>query len=282
MSNENAITAFETAKLPTFKRKELNDATAKIANIGVANAAMSRELATTLASVKLYKWYTDDGFNSVADYAEKTFGIKKANAYQLALVGERFYLIGEPREDEPDILEDLRELADKVSPSKLAEIAKLTDKELETLLDEHDVDELAAFTQKELRGLAKSARGGGSEDTPQVLPLMDFWTNLFNGKVIFTGTTADLETHLHDETTYTTVTKVGTVTRPVGDKNVKYSRFLAERFDSASGIVMDAKVFYGKESKRNEDQKAPTLSLDKLLEVLTPDQLVALGINKGI
>ena len=98
----NEITTF-SANVPIafgFKSDKLNAASAIIATeiakmnnlaAGVkdANEAFNRAVAPVLAEVMEDKLYKADGFSSVADYAEQTFGLKRSFAYMLARVGKR-------------------------------------------------------------------------------------------------------------------------------------------------------------------------------------------------
>lgn len=106
MSNNELI--LSTASAPTkftFKNAKLNELSAKIAeqtaNINsVYNAAkegaeaVNRALAPVFGELLLTKCFADDGFKSVADYAEQTFGMGKSMAYMLARVGKEYYIEG--------------------------------------------------------------------------------------------------------------------------------------------------------------------------------------------
>lgn len=47
-------------------------------------------IASILAEVEVKKLFADDGFASCAEYAEKTFGIKKSTAYALITIGKDY------------------------------------------------------------------------------------------------------------------------------------------------------------------------------------------------
>lgn len=146
MSNEiitmNSLTIAE--KL-TFKNKELSKATneiLKIYNDAMTYAdAKNRQISSILARVKAAQSYKDDGFTSVADYATKTFGIKKQNAYALADAGEIY--------NDDTASEKLKAF----TPSKLAEITRVPRDVLESDVDSGRIT--ATTTQKDLRSYAK-------------------------------------------------------------------------------------------------------------------------------
>lgn len=121
----NEIT-ISTSSVPTnftFKNAKLNELSAKIAEQSAAmNAlyteakdraeAINKALAPIFGELLKSKCYKDDGFKSVADFAEQTFGMGKSMAYMLARVGEQFY------NDDNEYTKTAR---DTLSTSKLAE-----------------------------------------------------------------------------------------------------------------------------------------------------------------
>lgn len=122
--NELIISTVNTPAKFTFKNAKLNEISAKIAeqsaNINaVYNAAkegaeaVNKALAPLFGELLTTKCFKDDGFKSVADYAEQTFGMTKSMAYMLARVGEQFY-----NEDN----EYTRKARETLSTSKLAEL----------------------------------------------------------------------------------------------------------------------------------------------------------------
>ena len=125
MSNNELI--LSTANAPakfSFKNAKLNEISAKIAEQSAAmnsiyNAAkegaeaVNKALAPLFGELMKTKCYKDDGFKSVAEYAETTFGMSKSMAYMLARVGEQFY------SDNSDVTVKAR---DTLSTSKLAEL----------------------------------------------------------------------------------------------------------------------------------------------------------------
>lgn len=103
MSNNELI--LSTANAPakfSFKNAKLNEISAKIAEQAanmnsVYNAAkegaeaVNKALAPLFGELLSTKCYTEDGFKSVADYAEQTFGMGKSMAYMLARVGKEYH-----------------------------------------------------------------------------------------------------------------------------------------------------------------------------------------------
>lgn len=109
----------------SFKNAKLNEISAKIAEQSAAmnsvyNAAkegaeaVNKALAPLFGELLTSKCYKEDGFKSVADYAEQTFGMSKSMSYMLARVGEQFY------NTDNEFTQKARET---LSTSKLAEFA---------------------------------------------------------------------------------------------------------------------------------------------------------------
>lgn len=150
--------------VPTFTNKRLNDATQKILSIYVSAAnyadRKNREIAKILASVAADKCYAEDGFDSVSDYAEKTFGIRRTNAYALATAGAIYN----------DVAADER--LKELSPSKLAEISRLAPETTKALLDSGRITPMT--TQKELREIAAANK---PEPKPVVMKMYHVYTN---------------------------------------------------------------------------------------------------------
>lgn len=116
----------------SFKNAKLNEISAKIAEQSatmnsVYNAAkegaeaVNKALAPLFGELMASKCYKDDGFKSVADYAEQTFGMSKSMAYMLARVGETFYNTGS---------EDAKKARETLSTSKLAELTGVDKKDI--------------------------------------------------------------------------------------------------------------------------------------------------------
>ena len=146
-----------TVKAPasfTFKNKKLNEVSMKIAKLGEDMAKKNIELAKLLGEVKKGELYKDDGFKSVAEYADTTFGIAKSLAYQLAKVGERFYLAEG---------ETAKTVAAMLPPSNLAELVNMKDEDIQKAIDAKEIT--PNTTQKTLRSVA----AGVKHTKPKVL-----------------------------------------------------------------------------------------------------------------
>lgn len=123
--NELILSTSNTPAKFSFKNAKLNELSVKIAEQSAAmNAlyseakeraeAINKALAPIFGELLKSKCYKDDGFKSVADFAEQTFGMGKSMAYMLARVGEQFY------NTDNDYTQKAR---DTLSTSKLAEFA---------------------------------------------------------------------------------------------------------------------------------------------------------------
>lgn len=171
--NELVISATNTPTKFSFKNAQLNKISAKIAEQSAAmnsvyNAAkegaeaVNKALAPLFGELMASKCYKDDGFKSVADYAEQTFGMSKSMAYMLARVGEAFYNTG---------AEGAKLARETLSTSKLAELTG-TDKKV--VGDAIKAGELNADTPlAACRDFATSHKKPGKE---KVVPLFDLYT----------------------------------------------------------------------------------------------------------
>ena len=74
----------------TFTNPHLEMWTERIRQYSLNDEQNKRNTAYALGQVMTTKCYTDDGFKSVSDYAEQTFGIKKAQASKFARIGLKF------------------------------------------------------------------------------------------------------------------------------------------------------------------------------------------------
>lgn len=129
--------SFKSAKLAAYSRQ--------IASLGSEIASKNIEIAKILGHVLTEKCYEEDGFKSVADYAEQVFGIKKQSAYQMANVGAKFY-----NSDS----ETAKKVAAILPPSNLAELVNMTEEDIEKEVTSGNISENS--TQKELREVAKA------------------------------------------------------------------------------------------------------------------------------
>lgn len=129
--------SFKSAKLAAYSRQ--------IANLGSEIASKNIEISKILGHVLTEKCYEEDGFKSVADYAEQVFGIKKQSAYQMANVGAKFYNADS---------ETAKKVSAILPPSNLAELVNMTEEDIEKEITTGNISE--ASTQKELREVAKA------------------------------------------------------------------------------------------------------------------------------
>ena len=145
MSNQIiTITELTPATSRKFKDPRLAEATKRIASIYTDAAKFvdtkNREIASILAEVMEAKSYEKDGFKSVGDYAKEVFGINRQNAYALASAGKVYN-----DNNAPAALKSM-------SPSKLAEVAKVPTETLNKAISEGKIT--ADTTQKDLRDFA--------------------------------------------------------------------------------------------------------------------------------
>ena len=148
MSNQIiTITELTPATSRKFKDPRLAEATKRIAAIYTDAAKFvdtkNREIASILAEVMEAKSYEKDGFKSVGDYAKEVFGINRQNAYSLASAGKVYN-----DKSAPAALKAM-------SPSKLAEVAKLPAETLNKAIEDGKIT--ADTTQKDLRDFAAAA-----------------------------------------------------------------------------------------------------------------------------
>lgn len=73
-----------------FKDERLNQAAERIASFTTSINANTFAIASILGKVLDEKAYTRDGFKSVGDFADKTFGMGRTSAYNAAKVGSKF------------------------------------------------------------------------------------------------------------------------------------------------------------------------------------------------
>lgn len=131
-----------------FKNEELNEITQEI--VEVYNSlkdhaqASSNTIAQLLSEVRAKKLYTEDGFDSVADYAYQTFGMAKSTAYSMADAGDMY--------KNPAIPATIRELP----PSKLVKLKSISPAEMEKDIFAGKLS--PDMTQKELGEYAKQPK----------------------------------------------------------------------------------------------------------------------------
>ena len=181
---ENAIitTKFTIPISPNFKNPQLNEATARIASVlsGVGQYAMTAdiEVCKILSDVSKSLCYKDDGFASVAEYAEATFGMGKSSAHAKARAGTNFY-------NNPEMADVMTALPTNISgsPSKIIE---LLDCRPEVIMEGIERGEITAeSTQKDLRkwgddhAMPESKRGAkrdrSANPIAKALPNLEIW-----------------------------------------------------------------------------------------------------------
>ena len=130
-----------------FKNRALAGYSRRIAELGADISAKNVEIAKILGHVLDEKCYVEDGYKSVAEYAEEVFGIKKQSAYQMANVGSRFF----NSEDET-----AKRVTNIFPTSNLAELQNVPMEEIKKALDSGRISE--GSSQKALRDFAKSTK----------------------------------------------------------------------------------------------------------------------------
>ena len=74
----------------TFSNKELQKSTTSIFKLGNSIKANWFSIAHIIAHVDEKECYKDDGFNTVHEWVEQTFGIKKSASYSLLTIGKEY------------------------------------------------------------------------------------------------------------------------------------------------------------------------------------------------
>lgn len=131
----------------TFKNADLNKFSENIAKIAINSIERNVELSKIFGRILETECYKEDGFSSVADFAYKTFGVEKAQAYALANVGKRFF-----NSNSDTAKRVVKTLNGKTG--NLAELVKMSDEDIDKALDDGTIDNTS--TQKQLREVANS------------------------------------------------------------------------------------------------------------------------------
>lgn len=76
--------------VPTFANPELNKATKKMIAISETMRKSALETAAIIAHVAETECFKDDGFNTVHEWVESTFGFKKSTSYTLLKIGSEY------------------------------------------------------------------------------------------------------------------------------------------------------------------------------------------------
>lgn len=79
-----------TTNAVSFSNKELQKATNTVFKLGDAIKKNWFAIAHIVAHVDATECYKDDGFNTVHEWVEKTFGIKKTASYSLLTIGKEY------------------------------------------------------------------------------------------------------------------------------------------------------------------------------------------------
>lgn len=173
--NELTISTTKTPAKFNFKNAKLNEISAKIAEQSVAmnsvyNAAkegaetVNKALAPLFGELLSTKCYKEDGFKSVADYAEQTFDMSKSMAYMLARVGEQYYNTDN---------EYTRKARETLSTSKLAEFAGVDRVAVAKAIDSGELSSETSLA--DCRTFAANHKKPGKE---RVLPTFTVWNML--------------------------------------------------------------------------------------------------------
>ena len=246
----------------SFKNERLNVLSADISEVirnGKADIERyNKQLCELFGEVKTSKCYEDDGFKSVADYASAVFGVKRSAAYQFAAVGERFY-------NAEELPEEVGELVQSTTPSKLAELVNMSNEDI--ISHVHDGTLSPDTTQADMRELARASK---AEDNPAVVPMFNYYSNLMNAPV-FTG--------IHDDfcaqwVEPVNIVKAGTARRISDGKEYTFIRWLVESTDD-DGNTIDAKVYYAarvEKPKKTKRAKREPFDLKSYLESLSPKE----------
>lgn len=88
IKKELGVTAFGTTK--TFKSKELATATNAIVFLGENMRKAWFSVAHIVSEVDANKWYEADGYETVHDWTNDMFGIKKSASYSLLTIGREY------------------------------------------------------------------------------------------------------------------------------------------------------------------------------------------------
>ena len=164
MENNNAIQNVFTGKalITSFKNAELAQATKELEAINLKGAKLFNSTkeqvnALNIEKAKVYgrildtACYKEDGFKSLQEYAEKVFGDKKASAYSLATVGNRFL-----NKELPDAIKPVIKAIVDNGVFNASELASMTNEQLEDAIKSEKLS--VNGTQKQFRELATSVK----------------------------------------------------------------------------------------------------------------------------
>ena len=164
MENNNAIQNVFTGKalITSFKNAELAKATKELEAINLKGAKLFNSTkeqvnALNIEKAKVYgrildtACYKEDGFKSLQEYAEKVFGDKKASAYSLATVGNRFL-----NKELPEAIKPTIKAIVENGVFNASELASMTNEQLEDAIKAEKLS--VNGTQKQFRELATSVK----------------------------------------------------------------------------------------------------------------------------
>lgn len=256
----------------TFKNAKLNEISAKIAEQSAAmnsvyNAAkegaeaINKALAPLFGELMASKCYKDDGFKSVADYAEKTFGMTKSMAYMLARVGEAFYNTSS---------EDAKKARETLSTSKLAELTGVDKKDIGKAIKD---GKLANDTSlAECRDFATAHKKPGKE---RVVPTFDLYAMnpaYDNGKKLVAGDI--LKEELQDRAADFSNLDKYTTAKLDGDKASAAMHFIMY-YDNGICSMFEYRPHVSKKPAKAKGKEA--FDLEAYIAGLTPEQRKALA-----
>lgn len=164
MENNNSIQNVFTGKalMSNFKNAELAKATKELEAINLKGAKLFNSTkeqvnALNIEKAKVYgrildtACYKEDGFKSLQEYAEKVFGDKKASAYSLATVGNRFL-----NKELPEAIKPVIKAIVDNGVFNASELASMTNEQIEDAIKEEKLS--VNGTQKQFRELATSVK----------------------------------------------------------------------------------------------------------------------------
>ena len=160
----NAIQNVFTGKalITSFKNAELAKATKELEAINLKGAKLFNSTkeqvnALNIEKAKIYgrildtACYKEDGFKSLQEYAEKVFGDKKASAYSLATVGNRFL-----NKELPEAIKPVVNAIIDNGVFNASELASMTNEQIEDAIKSEKLS--VNGTQKQFRELATSVK----------------------------------------------------------------------------------------------------------------------------
>ena len=177
MSNE-----LITRKSFSFKCKDLTEATniiydaasAEVMEFTKAEKAIDNKrkvIARTLNVIERSKMYKEDGFKSLAEYAE-VIGLDKAMAHKLENAGRLLN-----SEDE-----DIKAYAERTSWSKLAILSSVPTEDIKSGIESGELDEES--TQSDVQAFSKAVKSRNAKASDKVLPSYEVHITFGNGRLV--------------------------------------------------------------------------------------------------